>query len=68
MIQGPWPDTRQRNLSKLQLSRAINRSPKTIERYMAAKMPHGRTTEGHARFCLAECREWIDARDERRSA
>jgi biotin operon repressor len=60
LIQGPWKTPAGRTLSKLQLATELGKSRKTIERYMAAGMPHGRTVQSHARFNLKEVLGWLD--------
>lgn len=60
VVQGPWKAATHANIGKLQLARELDRSRKTIERYMLAGMPHSRNREGHARFNLKACLAWLD--------
>jgi hypothetical protein len=53
----------QGTLSKRELGRAINRSPRWIELRMRDDgLPFSRNADGHAQYDLNEVRAWMDER------
>lgn len=59
----PFPRRYQGTLSKRELGRAINRSPRWIELKMRDDgLPFSRNTDGHAQYDLESVRAWMDER------
>ena len=67
LIQGPWRTVDAATLSKRALSVHLQKSVRTIERWVRDEgMPRTRTRKGHLRFSLREVESWLQ--DERRAS